>query len=801
VLTALGACPAVPVGNPLNELALPGRPSRDPEFLAAVVEAIGAVPVGVSLVLDDVHELTAPDPVHGLVSLVRDRPPGLHLVLSGRTDPPLPLARMRLGGRLCEIRAERLRFSVPEADAMLARADVPARPDQVRLLVEETDGWAAGLRLAALSLREAEDADGFLAGFVGSGRAVSDYLVGEILSRLPDGSRGLLGAISVCDRLSAPLAAALSGRPDAGAELDSLERETSLVLTMGVDRSWYRVHPLLRSHLRADLQRQRPDPVGALHARAADWFAAADQPVPALAHARQSGDPERVARLVRVHAIGLVADGEHEVVRGALRELGDARVGGDCRLALVAATVATESGALAVADDHLAQAESGWPPDPPAELVALRALVRSRRAVVAGEPAGPGAGADADGLGAGPMAMLHHAIGLLGEGRRDRAREVAETALGEARREHHGYVVALGLTLLAVVAAADGDYRLMTARAAAADAELPDSAWRTTIGATWSSTMRAYGALLRCEPSVCLVQAAADTTVGGSVPPLTAQLVVLRGVLRGAALVDLGRSGEGLDELRGARSVAGGRTGGAEVCATAAVLEHRAAAQLGRIDVARRVLAWAEDELGPVGEVPLLRARHLAALGRDAAATKMLGPVLDGSAPVVLPWTLVEGRVLECRLAMRAGRRPQARSELDRALALAETMDVLRPLATGPPEVLDLLTRHLGSFGDREPTALRVLAARNALGADARPVALTERERAVLGMLPTQRSFDEIAFDLTVSHSTVKTHVRALYGKLGVNSRRDAVAVARRHGLLRADPGPGTGAGFIRGPG
>jgi LuxR family maltose regulon positive regulatory protein len=111
-------------------------------------------------------------------------------------------------------------------------------------------------------------------------------------------------------------------------------------------------------------------------------------------------------------------------------------------------------------------------------------------------------------------------------------------------------------------------------------------------------------------------------------------------------------------------------------------------------------------------------------------------------------------------------------------------MDVLRPLATGPPEVIDLLTRHMGSFGDRETTAQRVLAARSALGTGTQPVSLTERERAVLNMLPTQRSFDEIALDLTVSHSTVKTHVRALYGKLGVSSRRDAVATARRRGIL-----------------
>jgi LuxR family maltose regulon positive regulatory protein len=793
VLAALGTCLAVPAGNVLHDLALPGRPSRDPEFLAVVVEAIGAVPGPIRLVLDDVHELRTQDPLHGLASLVRDRPPGLHLVLSGRTDPPLSLARMRLAGELSEIRAAQLRFSLAEASAMLAAADVPARPDQVRLLVEETEGWAAGLRLAALSLRETEDPDQFLSGFVGSGRAVSDYLIGEILSRLTRETRELLGAVSICDQLSSPLAAALSGRDDAGAVLDSLEMETSLVLSTGEGRRWYRVHPLLRSHLRADLQRQRPDLISRLHARAADWFVAAGRPVPALAHACQGEDSERVAQLLRGHATALIANGEHAVVRDALKRLDDVHLDRDPRLALVAALVVTEGGDIAAADGHLAETASWWPPDPPPDLLALRSLVESRRAVVAGDPTRTAVeigSVDAVDLGLGPMAMVHDAIRLVAEGRLGEARAIAETALAHARQHHHIYLAALGLVMLGAVAAAEGDYRRMTRLAAAADAELADPTWRGTIGAAWSSTMRAYGALLRAEPGPCLELASADVR-DGSAPQLSHQLFVLRTALHGAALSDVGHSDEGLDELREARAVAAGRPGTGEIPATVALLEHRAATVQGRNELSRTVLRWAADELGPVGEVLLLRAWQLARLGRTGAAGDVLVHLLDGAAPVVLPWTRVEGRVLGCQLALRADRRPQARRELDHALALAESMDVLRPLATGPPEVIELLTRHLGSFGERESTVLRVLAARNALGTDAHPVSLTERERAVLNMLPTQRSFEEIALDLTVSHSTVKTHVRALYGKLGVNSRRDAVVAARRRGILSPDPRPG----------
>src|SRR3712207_785108 len=137
---------------------------------------------------------------------------------------------MRLTGEVWEIRAEALRFSVPEAEEMLATTDVVLRPDQLCRLVEQTEGWAAGLRLAALALREADDPDRFLADFAGDDRAVSDYLVGEILARLPVGVLDLLRAVSVCDPLSASLAAALTGRRDAGEVLDALERDTSLIL-------------------------------------------------------------------------------------------------------------------------------------------------------------------------------------------------------------------------------------------------------------------------------------------------------------------------------------------------------------------------------------------------------------------------------------------------------------------------------------------------------------------------------------------------------------------------------------------
>jgi LuxR family transcriptional regulator, maltose regulon positive regulatory protein len=789
LVSALCSCPVVAETSPLHALAVPGLPSRNPEFLAQVVNALGTAPTPIHLVLDDVHELTAPDAVRGVAMLVRDRPPPVHVVLSGRVDPPLPLGRMRVAGELCEIRADRLRFTVAEASAMLAAAESPVSPEQVRLLVEQTDGWAAGLRLAVLSLREAGDPDRFVADFLGSSRAVSDYLIAEVLSRLPADTRELLGAVSVCDTLCASLASALSGRSDAGMILASLERETSLVLSTGEDRIWYRVHPLLRSHLHAELLRQQPDQLVRLHARAADWFAGTGEVVTALAHARRTGDPSRISAMLRRHATELIAEGEHTAVRESLEQVGSSRIAADPWLALVSALVAAESGALTAADDRLAIAESEWPADPEPGLRALREIVRARRSIVDGEEtATPELPTEATAeLGLAAMALLNRAVDLLHAGRRGEARDAAESALAQARQQHHGYTAALALVLLSAIAASDGDYRRMTTMAESADRELPALEWQPTIAAAWSSATRAYGALLRAQPESCLELVSNRDATDRPESRTSPQLFALRTALRGAALVDLGRTDEGMKEMREARAAAEPGTT-AEIAATIALLEHDAASRLGRGDVARDVMGWSERRLGPVGEVALLHSSHQAGLGRYDAARGTLARVLDGSQPIRLPWTLIECRAQACKLALHAGWRSRGRHELDHALASAEGMGVLRPLVTGPPEVIELLTLHLGSFGESEPTALRVLAARTARGIQALPVALTNQERAVLRMLPTQRSFGEIAGDLTVSHSTVKTHVRSIYGKLGVNSRRDAVVTARQRGILSTVP-------------
>ncbi|OZM83545.1 LuxR C-terminal-related transcriptional regulator [Pseudonocardia sp. MH-G8] len=797
LLTALTSCPAVPRAHGLDALPVPGLPSRDPGFVATVLEVFEAVPGVLRLVLDDVHELVAPDPLRGLGLLVRDRPPGLQIVVAGRADPPLPVGRLRLDGKLSEVRAAELQFSVAEADAVFAAAHVLVRPDQVRRLVAQTEGWPAGLRLAAMSLHGAGDPDLFIADFVGSSRAVSDYLVGEILERLPIADREMLAANSVCDQLSASLAAALSGRSDAGEVLDALERDTALVISSGEGRMWYRVQPLLRAHLRADLQRRRPDLVTELHARAADWYAAHDQPDVALAHARLSGDASRVEPLLRQHALALVGTGQLHVVRATLDWLRTAGCD-DAWQAVLAVLVELEIGEGQAALTHLQRAQDLWPVDPPPALLALHERVRSRLALAEGAADAVVLATERDGAGTTEhalvtMSQIERATALALADRRQEALPVALAAVERARELGHGLLVAQGLTVLAFIAAFEGDYRRMTELAEQADRDAPPAAeWPTTGSAAVSCMLRAYGAMLRADPAQCLALLDPVLTVATSPsgPRISHSMTATCRGVRGAALLDLGRTTEGLEQLRTARELAATVVATPELVAMLVLLEHRAAAIDGRHELARTVLAWAQRSLPDGGELALLRAERLDGLGRHEAAGEALAPLLSGSAPAVTPWALGEAYVLDCRLALLGHHPSRARRSLVRALELAEAMTVHRPLASAPAEVVDLLVHHLGSFGPVDRTAQCALDARHSLGVDRRAVALTERERTVLSLLPSQRSFDEIAQDLTVSHSTVKTHIRAIYSKLDATSRREAVDIARRDGLLQPDPGP-----------
>jgi LuxR family transcriptional regulator, maltose regulon positive regulatory protein len=311
--------------------------------------------------------------------------------------------------------------------------------------------------------------------------------------------------------------------------------------------------------------------------------------------------------------------------------------------------------------------------------------------------------------------------------------------------------------------------------------------------------MSAYGALLQGRPHAALEFAAAVQDAAGP-SSVQAQRAVnplqpaLDGV-RGAARFDLGEHQAGLDEMRAARGSLGeGVALGLPMAAFLAVVEHDAALRLGLDARARSVHEWVAERIGRPGRGDLTYLRAAAAIGNAGddptaaeAAREIMVPLLAAAETPLVRWLTGAAWILECLRTLRIGNRRLARHALRRALAEAERGGVVRPLVIAPAEVADLLSREVGSLGRADGLAREVLALRAALepgGPGAPP--LTAREAAVLDLLPSLMSLDEIAARLAVSTNTVKTHLTAIYAKLGVRTRRDAVARGRL--LVRQDP-------------
>ncbi len=251
------------------------------------------------LVLDDYHVIESPAIEEALTFFVDHLPPQFRLVIATREDPPLPLARLRARGQLTELRATDLRFTSAEAADFLnqvmglnlAAADVAA-------LENRTEGWIAGLQLAAISMQGRSDTGSFIQAFTGSHRFVLDYLMEEVLQRQPERVRGFLLQTAILDRLSGDLCNAVTGQPDGKAMLETLERGNLFVIPLDDQRRWYRYHHLFAEVLQAHLQEAQPDRVSELHRRASEWFEQNDLPADAIRHALAGEDFTRAADLI-----------------------------------------------------------------------------------------------------------------------------------------------------------------------------------------------------------------------------------------------------------------------------------------------------------------------------------------------------------------------------------------------------------------------------------------------------------------------------------------------------------------------
>ena len=305
--------------------------------------AAGPGPDEVLLVLDDYH-LIDTDPVHESVAfLLEHLPPGLRVLISGRADPPLPLARLRARGQLAELRTADLRFTGEEAAALLDETAGPGLPTEAaQALATRTEGWAAGLQLAGLSLRGQTDAAGFVAAFSGSHRFVLDYLADEVLDRQAGEVRAFLLETSVLERLSGDLCDAVTGRAGSQAMLAGIERAGLFLVPLDDVRAWWRYHHLFADLLRARLADEHPGRVRALHRAAAAWCEEHDLADDAVRHALDAGDSAWAARLVERHVEVLLGRSEGVTLRRWLSALPAQAVRDRPRLCLAQAYAAAQ---------------------------------------------------------------------------------------------------------------------------------------------------------------------------------------------------------------------------------------------------------------------------------------------------------------------------------------------------------------------------------------------------------------------------------------------------------------------------
>nr|MBA2556760.1 helix-turn-helix transcriptional regulator [Chloroflexota bacterium] len=269
--------------------------------LATFLNEINAVPNDVVLVLDDYHTIDGQDIQEGMAFLLEHMPPQMHVVITTRADPTLPLARLRARGELVELRAADLRFSSDEAAAYLNEAmglDLEVR--DLAALGERTEGWIAALQLAALSMQGRDDVTGFIAGFAGDDRYIVDYLVEEVLQRQPEAVRSFLLQTSILDRLNGALCDEVTAQAGGKSMLESLDRGNLFLIPLDDRRRWYRYHHLFADVLRARLQDEQPDVVPSLHRRASEWFERNGEPPEAIRHALASMDWERAAGLIEL---------------------------------------------------------------------------------------------------------------------------------------------------------------------------------------------------------------------------------------------------------------------------------------------------------------------------------------------------------------------------------------------------------------------------------------------------------------------------------------------------------------------
>ncbi len=689
------------------------------DFPAPLADALATRVTPLVLILDDFHELAAPEVPGQLDALLRHPPPMLRLVIASRADPRLSLPRLRVQGRMTELRGADLALTVHEAGCMFALAGLTVAGDQVAALRAKTEGWAAGLRLAALLLETTTDVDELVQTFAGDEHSVADYLVDEVLQHQPAQIRDFLLRTSVADPLSVE---ARSTHPppngsDGAATLDMLERSNAFVSRVGDARGLYRYHRMFGELLRSQLRHRMPDLFKLQHRSAARWYARGGALPVAARHALAAGDCALAGNLLTTSWPTLLIHGDAPVAGELIASLPRGVVTADPELSLAAACIHLESGELATGRDYLRIADNtaaAVKPKRRAEFTLTRAIADLYDARAVGDFERVRASADAlvlgyasavvalDGRERRALALLHMGIAEMWTGGHRHARTALEDALGLARHAEREYLTFCILAALALLEAVSG--------ALVSAAALAEEAGGLAARRGWSA--RGPAASARCALAICTYHwnalgdaqrslAAAESVLGTAGDPALSVLVSLTRVR--VAL----RSGD-------AEQAAGALGAAERAVAEFAVspwLEIRVAAARADVLIAAgspgdaRDLATARMPSGRWAETELVWARVALETGDPKGAAHIARSALDGALAFADPSTAIEIRAVGAVAEHRRGDDDAALQLLEQALALAEPQQDLAPFLSVGPAVRELLVRRI-----RAGTAHRSLA-------------------------------------------------------------------------------------------
>ena len=800
----------------LDAIRSPAR-SVDPEKQPAATAALDADQVvdrvlsevadqvePVVLIIDDLHELRSADALAQLEHLLAILPSSARVVLSSRRDPSIRLHQLRLADEIAEIRAGDLQFTERETRELLVTSGIGLSDAGSAALYQRTEGWAAGLRLAVISLSGHPDPERFVAEFSGTDRAIVEYLMAEMLERQPSEVQSMLLRTSLVDRMNGELANLLAGRSGSEQILLDLEEANAFVVSLDAQRTWFRYHQLLADFLRLELRRTLAGEVPDLHRRAARWFADHGEVVEAVRHTLAAGDWPDAARLLADHLFSLTLDGQEGTIAALLRSFPAGASADHPELALAHAAVELAQGRLEEAAAQLALAESHVQSTPPARRRRLAVAVASLRLALARrsgqftevmeqvnllDASTADESSDQIAMGSELRGVALMNLGIVETWSRrfdDAERHLSEGAalaqaigrpyLEVACRAHQIFPT----TLVSLASARErGRQAVALAERYGLDDRpiLAPALGAVAFWATWMGEFDEGESALRRAWEVAEPQI--DPAAAVLLHLVTGMLHAGRGQHR-SALEAFAAGARAQSLLTGVHALA------TPVVGWLAATQAR----LGMPDEARATLTGFSAEHERMGFIYNARAVICLAEGDPSTALDLLQDARDAPPPVGLPaFTLVETHLLAGTAHLHLGDRNAAAAAAEAALAAAEPDRLIFPFAmTGAAELLDALPRHQTAHGALLADIADVLRGEPAPSTDrellTQPEELSPSELRVLRYLPTNLTRPEIARELYVSINTVNTHLRNIYFKLGAHDRSSAVRRARELRLL-----------------